>query len=149
MEGDRGATLLIRAAAKSGIDFSKAQLLGRWWWLKIAWILAEIDKEGERDLLRIYHSQHIAAFDYQASPKSFKHHWALATKSLSQLYNSIYPWAKVHEMDIKDEAKAMADEWKARFGDPNDSKVKARIERTARMWAEMARQGVAMDGRIF
>lgn len=128
--------MLVRAAAKQGLDFREAKLSDRWWWLKVRWITDELDKESERLLLHTNHAQHIAAFDYSAGDKSYKHHWEAATRAVSHLYNSCYPWDPMKVPEPRDAAKAMSKEWVQRFGDPNDPEVAKRINRVAKAQLE-------------
>lgn len=123
---------MIRAAAKSGIDFKQAKPFDPWWWLRLSWLLNEVEADGARSMFAMQHSQHVAALDYSAA-EAFKHHWDAATNCTTKIYNSLYPWMKIAESNKTDVDK-MRNEWIAIFGDPEDPVVKERLELTVKLW---------------
>lgn len=143
MEGDRGATLLVRLALKSGIDFSKANVLDRWWWIKASWLADELDVEQSRDVFKMEHIQHATAFSYESGSKAFKHHWQHSHKAMVDVYNSYYPWAKQKAPDMRDELKRLRDEWIRVFGNPKDPNVDKLINWTDASWQKIAKENAA------
>ena len=138
----------MRSAARRGINFAEADLLGRWWWVKVAWVLDEEDRGAARELAKAEHAQYVGAFDNSPGSKAMKKNWESATASIIRLHNAYYPWNKQREPSMRDDAKLMLDEWKRRFGDPRDPKVRARINATAKQWRAVAAASAKSNGLV-
>lgn len=132
---------MVRAAARQGIDFERANLLGRWWWLRLNWLLNETEAQAERDLISMYHAQHMAVLSYTNTPRAFKHHWKESEKQIRLMFNSLYPWLaeKVEEQEGNEVVK-LSQRWKETFGDPESPVVKQQIDATVKSWREIVRE---------
>lgn len=132
---------MIRSAAKIGLDFSKAEPHGRLWWLKVKWILDELERESERDLISCHHSQHVSALNYLAGEKAFKLHWTEAEKNVKKLFNSYHPWLKEKmENSSQNEGKRWMEKWMAEFGDLKDEKTQKKIKDAKKEWRQIIRE---------
>lgn len=118
---------MIRKAAASGIvDFKEARLLDRKWWLRLNWLLEEVETQECRKLLELKFNQHASALNYLAG-NSFDHHW----KHLNDLHEKwialTFPWIKTRNSSSADESVNL---WKKYIGDSSDPEVQARIQET-------------------
>ncbi len=140
MEGDRVGTLIIQAARTGAIDFGRAKLLDRHWWLKLKFILNNLETDSLFRILKARQDQHLAAIlTPNISQSSFDTHWSSANDAIGKMTESLFPWmGDMSSKAVKNRnIQMMADAWKQRWGDPKDPKVKANIDATV---AEMYRK---------
>lgn len=134
MEGDRGAFLIVQAAIKNVIDFSKADILGRLWWSKLRILLDALEREGYLQLFTLHHSQHLSGLNIPDQER-ISYHWNEALARIKDYYRLVFPYDKKLAED-KSEVKLLGDTWKQIWGDPNDPEVQARLEK----WEEEAKK---------
>lgn len=132
MESDRGAALIIQAAVKGVIDFSKANTSDRLWWHKLKWILNGIENENINKIQELKFHLNASVLSYKDEEKQFEHHWEKANEHITYLYNGLFTWNKqaIEKKNVQKMHEALVNEWKRRFGDPNDPKVAAAIKLT-------------------
>lgn len=128
MASDRGAALILQAAARGIVDFSKFDPLDRKWWPKLKWMLRELERDNRRQLLQMQHTQHVGAM----TRGDVQQHWREATKTLDELVAINYPWLrpnkgpKTKEEEIS-EARGMLAQ---KYGDPKTPEGAERIRKT-------------------
>jgi len=132
---------MIRLCARRGLDFKEADLLGRWWWTKLKWILDETEQEHVREVLQLRHTQHSAALNYESGDKAFKHHWKESGSVVRQYYNSCFPWMGGGEEEPQvREYDRLRRAWIREFGDTSNEDTQKAIMQTAEEWLEVVRQ---------
>lgn len=134
MEGDRGAALIVQAARTGAIDFSKARLLDRHWWLKTKLLIDDLERDNLSKVFRLRQAQHLAAVLVpNLKDDSFDTHWTGSQDALGKFTELLFPW--YGDMSAKAmqqrNMRSMADSWKTVWGDPADPKVAARIQAVA------------------
>lgn len=133
MERDRGAALIKQAAFEGVVDFSKARPSDRDWWMRLRWLLDELEKENLRRVQELQLKLNFAVLDYNTDPeKQFDYHWNRSNEFITKIYNGLFPWeakkfVPAARNAVNNEYKSLVNEWKRRFGDPNDPKVAAGI----------------------
>ena len=132
MDSDRGAALIKQAAFRGLIDFSKADPSDRWWWLKLKWLLNELEEDNFRSAIKTHFHLNTALLSYQNEEKQFKHHWDRAVTLSDGLHDSLFPYAKIKKdpNSQQNEYKRLITSWKDTFGDPDDPLIKAEIQKT-------------------
>lgn len=114
------------------MDFAAADLRSRHWWMKARWILDRVESDNTEKMLRIKHAQNLSVLDYKLEQQAFNAHWDESNKLISATYHLNFPWAKAHEDNTRQTQIAkLMEEWKRRFGDPDDPAVKDRYKRVA------------------
>lgn len=127
MAGDRRAALIVQAAVKGVIDFSKFDPFDRRWWLRLSWILQGIENDNVRELLKIQHAQHLAGVDLQST----KNHWKIAASLITEVQRLYFPWDEsLKAKDTTNQLDADRKVLHAEFGDPKSPEGAERIRRT-------------------
>lgn len=131
MARDRRAALIVQAAARGIVDFSKYKPFDRHWWLRLSWLLNELESDNLRQILTVQHQQHCGALEYTAGRQAFDHHWQTSAKLLNQIIGLYFPWeAKDQHLTKQEEYVSLRQQWINAFGDPADPETKAKIKRT-------------------
>ena len=124
--------MLVRAAAKQGVDFRAADALSRSWWTRTKWILDQMDTDSQLDIFRLQHAQNLAIIPGVVTDKQgFRKHWDNANDLLTQIFNEHFPW-QAKDSSRTDQITQMRTAWIARWGDPNSPEGKQRIDNTVR-----------------
>ena len=113
---------MVRAAASGRVDFANADLLGRKWWMRLGWILDELELEGVSKVQAMRHAQYVAGLDPMSGQKAFEYHWKMADECLSSVHAQLFPWLKDGDEEETAEASAgrVKTTWESVFGDPED-----------------------------
>jgi hypothetical protein len=121
----------VQAAAQGIVDFSHFAPFDRNWWIRLRWLLDELDVTNLRQMLHLQHAQHSGALNYLAGKDTFDHHWRAAGKILTQLTELYFPWT------IDEKTTRRADDYASmykllveRCGDPKDPATQAKIKQT-------------------
>lgn len=124
---------MVQVAAKNGMNFNDADMRGRWWWLKVKWLIERIEDENLINIFSRQHSQHIAVLSYDPiQAQAFTKHWEEANKLLKEIHSLTFPWAKGSKERIgKDEIDSLMDQWTKTFGDRRDPAVKRKFDKVA------------------
>lgn len=130
MAGDRRAALIVQAAARGIVDFSKFDPFDRGWWLRLRLLLNEVESDNLQQMLVVQHRQHTAALEYTAGKQTFDHHWKHASQILATLTGMYFPWTGAKPLSRKEEYESLRGQWIERFGDPKDPAVQASVDRT-------------------
>lgn len=132
---------MVQAAVSGAIDFREADLLDRYWWLKLRWTLNQLEDNNAVEVLKLQHAQHCAVADYTLEEQAFKYHWDGANSTSREVSNLLFPWAKKAKADSKSRSKELMAEWKKRYGDIRDPQVRKKFEDLAdKLRAHTARQ---------
>jgi len=131
LESDRGCALICQAAAEGLIDFSKAQLLDRYWWKRLDILLYQLEKRNYYDVIKTQHNQCSNALTYCDDDEIFKSYWKSCNDLLNDLYSSYFSWVKEKELSKNNDViKQLREEYIANFGDPDTPEAKQRIANT-------------------
>ncbi len=122
---------MVQSAASRGLDFTAAELRGRWWWLKARWILDLTEEQEIINILKLQFNQHLAVLDYTLSEQAFNHHWDGANSLINDLRKLIFPWQEGLDKKPKTDVNKLIEDWKSIYGDLSDPKVKKRFDRVA------------------
>lgn len=123
------------------LDFRRARLLDRDWWLLARWSLDWLEQELYGEVSRLKYDLHLAVLEYALEQKTFDLHWDQAQELQERLVRHKLPWLKIKKGPSRRDIKAMADRWKEVFGDPADPTVAARIGATVAALREGAARG--------
>lgn len=118
-----------KAAALGVVDFRSARLLDRKWWMRLNWLLEEVENEECKKLIGLKFTQHSSALNYLAG-KTFDHHWKQLNELQARWTNFTFPWiAATRDSTSSGDSVKL---WKAFCGDPStDPNVQARVQETA------------------
>jgi hypothetical protein len=125
---------MVQAAARSGIDFRTVDFLGRHDWLRLNWILDQLEDESTAEIARAKHQQNVGVLPaYVKNEQGFKQHWDAANDGLKELYRLFFPWVKEEDQGDKrrSEYEALMEQWRKIWGDSKDPKNQARFKRIA------------------
>lgn len=133
--------MIPRIAARGAVDFAGADLLDPNFWTRLRLIGRAILDEEEVRLRALEFQRELAYLQAAAAARSedVRKFADRAETALSAAWSLTFPWVRVP--DRTDAMRAMEAEWAEIWGDPNDPKVKARIEAAcAEMRARRARR---------
>lgn len=122
---------MVRAAARTGLDFKHSDHRARFWWLKVRWIINQLEDDDVLSLFRMQHNQHCSVLSYQ-TPEAFKQHWDEANKLLDKIYSLLIPWDKKASKKRGNDYSDLIEQWKHVYGDLKDPKVKAHFDDVAK-----------------
>ena len=126
---------MIQAAARGIIDFREARPLDRSWWLRCRWLMDGLENQHFADLCYAMQQHHLAAADLNRNSSAGPQNaWQSATSRLTDIARHKLPWFSLVERTPAAVVDEAAQEWKKRFGDPNDPVVKERIRQTIERW---------------
>lgn len=130
MVADRGAVLLIRAASRGVIDFSKCRVLDIAWWRKVNAVVQSMATEDELVGLK-------AALQFQCAlvgngtltNESFDAAKKTSQNLLNSIFNLTQPWAAKSISEVKtEEIQSLVDLYKQTIGDPDDPEFRKKLE---------------------
>ncbi len=132
MDGDRAAALIKQAAFTGLVDFSKARLSDRSWWIRLKWLLDELETHNVTKIHGMHFELNTALLDYKNDENQFTHHWDRSIEMINRVYNELFPWDKqaVDKKTIQKTYENLANQWKEQFGDPDDPEVAKKIQNT-------------------
>ena len=123
---------MIQSAARSGIDFTTADLRDRLWWLRTAWITGQIEDDNAFELTMRQHAQHLAVLSYSLPKDTFDTHWDAANGLLQNMATMKFPWMKGSKTDKRKSASdALMEQWRAMYGDMSDPAVRQHFNEVA------------------
>lgn len=135
MASNRAATLIVRAAATGLVDFSKAKLLERKWWLRLQILLDELETRDTIDLAKQAFLFHL----FTAANSGFTDETITsARKSAHKLFKKIDNWLRpwVNEADSSNALHALYERYIGSMRDPEHAK--AVHDEVAMMHAQVA-----------
>lgn len=125
---------MVQAAARRVVDFSMADILDRKWWLRLWWMLDQVESDNIVRVKTMQHLQNSGALNYESGDKVFGVHWDQCNTSCIDVWNELFSWRK---HDPQEQTDFMYRAWVAKYGDPDDPETKERIARTAEVMQEM------------
>lgn len=131
---------MVKAALCGAIDFSKAEFLSRQWWIKLRFILNELETQQVIEFFKLQHNQHCAVLSYQSPDTTFSKHWDDANKLISQIFRLQFPWYGDEKQSKQKQYSQMIDQWEKIYGNRKDPKVKEWIKRVADALHKKARK---------
>lgn len=118
---------MVRAAARGIIDFRYSKPFDRSWWVRLNWLLGELEEEEFRSFLKLQFDKNAAALNYMAGKKAFDLHWDQLQDLTKSWFKSTFSWVKTDDKTVE---ANLAELWKKVFGDPKDPEVAKRIKIT-------------------
>lgn len=146
-------TLVLRAATSSCLDFTQADSSSKKWLNRETHVLLYVESQAFSDILRLRFDQAAAGIaSWPAGDPQGKIHTAFVAKAnerVEQIGRLVLPhiqWSK------KGRYVDAAEEWRAafaqRFGDPDDPRVAAELQRLSKSFEEdSARARAAADAQ--
>jgi hypothetical protein len=119
---------MIQAAARGVVDFSEADLLDRHWWIRLWWLLDQVERDNLIQIRRMQHAHNCALLDYNLDDKTFNLHWDQAIKALNTVWDLTFPWAKTEPEGSATDRLRQA--WIERWGDPDSPETLLKIQNT-------------------
>lgn len=120
---------MVQAAARGTVDFSTADLLDRRWWMKLWWLLDQVEAENLVSVRQIEHAHNAAVLDYNLESKTFDLHWKRAVESMREVWDTLFPWCKIGATDTS-AVDSLTAAWVRRWGDPNSPETLKKIQLT-------------------
>lgn len=125
---------MVQAAAIRGIDYAEANPRNRYWWLKVRWIVDRLEDLNTEKVFMMQHAQHAAVLDYKLEG-IFDKHWDDANRVMTGVYELNFPWDRnANDKARKSAQEKLMEQWRAKYGDPNDPKVQAHFKKVADAW---------------
>lgn len=123
---------MVHAATVGAIDFEKANTRDRWWWRRLQWVVADLDRELRQRSAAAQHLHWITAFaNSRLDEEGFKSTQANARQALTELLCELQPWRRdaltAASTPAMDDALA---EYRAEFGHPGDPRYEAMLQET-------------------
>jgi len=136
---DRGAKLVVRAATRGIIDFSKARFYDPSWWLYLASIFDELEDEIDRDIERLLFQHQLALLSSGSlSSADFKLLQAGARKTFEDLSQSLQPWLRdLIEKTRQTEQNSLVEIYRREIGDMRDPEFNKKIMDEVKRLREM------------
>jgi hypothetical protein len=117
---------MVQAATAGAIDFNRAEILDRHWWLKLRWTLDRLGDEHTIDVRKLQHAQHISVLDYTLDRRIFDMHWDGGNNAINDIFRLHFPWVDVQARDGRN-YDSLVDQWRAKYGDMNDPEVRKKF----------------------
>lgn len=115
---------MVQAASRSGLSFHDAALRDRYWWLKVRWLLDQLETENMLEVYKMQHAQHLSVLDYSLAKPTFDNHWKGGNDILKKAFVTRFPWHDKHSAKDRDsEISGLMSAWKAKYGDMRDPAV--------------------------
>ena len=116
------------------MDFSKADIFDRRWWLCLEW---RMDQLEERNLREVYRQQHLHSLLLLpvSSEETIKVGWDKAHDLLDRYASSRFPWLKLAKPSTQSRTTSiqqLADTWEEIWGKQSDPDTQQRIQNTVR-----------------
>ena len=143
MEGNRVGALILQAAARGLVDFSRINPRSDRDRFKLRLLLTEMQKQNELRLYDMLHRQVSSQLSNSSlSQDSLKDVWKAANAIYDRSKDLDLPWLKEEKETAANKEKSkyvgLKESWAAAYGDPDDPIVKAQIEATSRWLSESA-----------
>ncbi len=124
---------MCQAAAEGVVDFRRADPRSYQWWLNLHIRLDRLEAGNLRNVQALDHAASVALLARDnLTDESYEKVNANADAVLLKVKQSLFPWVTFDKTQIMQRAAdALAKQWTEVWGDPNDPKVKARIDATA------------------
>lgn len=131
MESDRDATLIVRAAARGVVDFSRARVLDpRWWRRTRALVRAMVLDDDLLTLNTILDYQCALVGNPSLTDESYKKAQDTIKSLMADIVNARRPWeAKTVEEVRQTGLKGLVDLYKKYVGDPADPAFRDKLRR--------------------
>jgi hypothetical protein len=137
---------MVQAAARGVVDFSTADLLDRRWWMKLWWLLDQVENDNVVFVRRMEHAHNAALLQYGLDEKVFDLHWDGATTAMREVWDALFPWCKMDATSGKAVDK-LHEAWVKRWGDPNSPETLKKIQLTVDYLKGMRSRADARSGR--
>lgn len=133
-------SLLRQAHCEGRIDLRDADPYDWSWWKKVAWTLDWQEKENSNRIYQLKYLLHCSLLDYWLDKTTMDLHWDQAAKLQGRIANNLLPWLRLGEGPTQEIISEMSDQWKLIWGDPQDPKVVAEINKTVEHLLSMNRR---------
>lgn len=139
MEGDRGTTLIFRAAVQGVVDFSKARFFDPSWWTYLALVFDELHEETNRDIHKLLFQHQLALLSSGSlSADNFKKVQTDARESFDRISNSLQPWLRQWLLgQRKTMEEDMVSLYQREIGNMNDPEFRQKMLDEAKRISEM------------
>ncbi len=132
METDRNAVLIQRAFLRKVISSDDCVPDETAWWRRTMPLLRAMHEFDTLDLLRTAHQHQCALISHGGlKEESFKDVQTQAKALFQDMMNIVQPWAQKNSNGVEDARLALVEEFKMRFGDPNDPAVAEKLTKEA------------------
>jgi hypothetical protein len=121
---------MVQAAAHGVVDFSTADLLDRQWWMKLWWMLDQVEADNLVLVRQMEHAHNISLLDYYLEQKIFDLHWDRAVQALRDTWDTLFPWCKMGGDATASAKDKLTAAWIKQWGDPNDPETLRKIKLT-------------------
>jgi hypothetical protein len=144
LETDRNAVLIKRAFLRKVITSSDCEPDEPAWWQRTMPLVRTMHEFDTLDLLRTAHQHQCALISHGGlKEESFKDVQTQAKALFQDMMNIVQPWAQKNSNGVEDARQALIEEFKIRFGDPNDPAVAEKLTKDANQQAEENEQKIA------
>jgi hypothetical protein len=133
LETDRNAVLIKRAFLRKVITSNDCAPDETAWWQRTMPLVRTMHEFDTLDLLRTAHQHQCALISHGGlKEESFKDVQTQAKALFQDMMNIVQPWSKKEQDAVLDERQMLIEEFKRRFGDPDDPEVQAKYDKLAR-----------------
>lgn len=133
METDRNAVLIQRAFLRKVISSDDCVPDETAWWRRTMPLLRAMHEFDTLDLLRTAHQHQCALISHGGlKEESFKDVQTQAKALFQDMMNIVQPWVQKNQDGALNERQTLIEEFKKRFGDPDDPAVQAKYAKLAR-----------------
>lgn len=128
MEGHRYAKLLVRAAVDGVVDFSKTELRNANWHRRLALLLGELSRKEQLEYTKILYERALRQATIVTDVETKNRLLEKADEHLNEYIDMQFGSANDKATVRKTAAEQLRSAWAAAYGDPNDPKVKQKID---------------------
>jgi hypothetical protein len=133
LETDRNAVLIQRAFLRKVITSNDCEPDEAAWWRRTMPLVRSMHEFDTLSLLNAIHQHQCALISHGGlKEESFKDVQTQAKATFQDMMNIVQPWARKSQDAVADDRQTVIDEFKARFGDPNDPAVQEKYSRLAK-----------------
>ena len=125
---------MAHAASTGAINFREADFLDRRWWLKLGWVIQQVDSQLA---VKVYDMQLLQTYSLlQTAEDSEKYNKQLEQLQLltNRWLGTVLPWQGSAEDANATMFKSLRAEYVRRFGDPQDPAYRARLLALVEHW---------------
>jgi hypothetical protein len=132
LETDRNAVLIKRAFLRKVITSSDCEPDEPAWWQRTMPLVRTMHEFDSLDLLKTAHQHQCALISHGGlKEESFKDVQTQAKALLQDMMNIVQPWLRESQDSVLDERQELIEEFKRRFGDPEDPATREKYTKEA------------------
>lgn len=140
---------MIQASAQKLINFSDVDLLNRREWLRMIWLLDQLESDNCLLVFNKLHDQQLYALTIPNAADIDKH-WDSANNIVGEMEKLLFPWSASSSEKAKSAGREkLLAQWNAVWGDPGSEENKKREKATVRALRKRRKESQEKNAKQF